>query len=62
MEGTGDFIGNKIGYKIRKVSRSSPQNSSEIVGNKIENIGINNEIPKERYIYLQQNDIRLLMI
>ena len=30
-ESTGDLIGNKIAYKISKVSRASPQNSSETV-------------------------------
>ena len=31
---TGDLIGNKIAYKITKVLRASPQNSSETVTNK----------------------------
>ena len=30
-EGTGDLFGNKIADKITKVSRSSPQSSSETV-------------------------------
>ena len=49
-EETGDLIGNKIADKITKVSRVSPQKSSEIVKNEAGNIGFDREIPKERYI------------
>ena len=47
-EGTGDLIGNKISEKITKVTRTSPQNSSEIVTNERDYIGFDREIPKER--------------
>ena len=47
-EATGDLIGNKITDKIRKVSRSSPQNSLEAIQSETENIGFDREIPKER--------------
>ena len=53
---TGNLIGNKIADKIIKVSRNSQQNNSEIVTN-----GHDKEIPKERYIYLQQKESKLLM-
>ena len=49
-EATGELIGNKVTYKIAEVSRNSPQNSLETVKNETENIGLNGEIPKERYI------------
>ena len=49
-EATGELIGNKVTYKIAKVSRNSPQNSLETVENETENIGLDGEIPKERYI------------
>ena len=42
-----NLIGNKIAAKIRKVVRTSPHKSSQIVTNEIENIGL---IPKETYI------------
>ena len=48
VEGTGDLIGNKISEKITKVTRTSPQNSSEIVTNERDYIGFDREIPKER--------------
>ena len=49
-EASGDLIGNKTADKITKVSRALPQNISEAVTNKAENIGLDREIPKERYI------------
>ena len=49
-EATGDLIGNKIADKITNVSRNLPQNSSETVIWETENIGLNREIPKKRYI------------
>ena len=42
-ETTGDLIVNKIANKIKKVSRSLPQNNSETITNKYDK-----EIPKER--------------
>ena len=51
MQKTGDTIidltGNKEVDKNIKGSRSSPQNSSETVASKTENIGFDREIPKE---------------
>ena len=44
-EATGDFTGNKIA-----ISKRSPQNSPETVTNEEENIGIDRDIPRERYI------------
>ena len=44
-EATGDLIDNQSVDKIAKVSRTSPQNSSETVKN-----DHNKEIPSERYI------------
>ena len=48
-EATDDLIGNRIADKITKVSRASPQNSSETVTNEVENIEHEREISKERY-------------
>ena len=42
------MIGNKIANKITKMSRNTPQNSSETVAKEAENI--DREISKERYI------------
>ena len=44
-EATGDLIDNQSVDEIAKVSRTSPQNSSETVKN-----DHNKEIPSERYI------------
>ena len=60
VEATGDLIDNKISDNITKVSRSSPQNSSEAVKRETENVGFDREIPKERY--LQKKDSKLLII
>ena len=49
-DATGDLIGNKIVDKVTKVSRTSPQNSSETVTNETENIRLDRDIPKERYM------------
>ena len=43
---TGDLICNKTAGRIRKVSKTSPQNSSETVKNEH-----NKKIPKEKYVY-----------
>ena len=56
-EATGDLIGNKIANRITKVSKSLPQNNSETITN-----GLDKKISKERYIYLQKKDRKLLMI
>lgn len=42
------MIGNKTADKITKVSKNSPQNSSEVAINELENI----EIAKEINIYI----------
>ena len=55
------MIGNKIVDKIIKVSKTSPQNGSETVTDKTENIGLVREIPNERYIS-PEKDSKLLMI
>ena len=39
------FIANKIVDKILKVSRTWPQNTSEVVTNETENIGLDRDIP-----------------
>ena len=44
------MIGNKIANKITKMSRNTPHNSSETVTKEAENIGLDREISKERYI------------
>ena len=49
-EATGDLIGNKIADKITKVSTTSPQNNSETATNEEENIELDGEIPRERYV------------
>ena len=54
-ETTGDFIGNKIADRVRKVSKNSKQNHSEKV-----TIEYDKETPKERYISLEK-DKKLLM-
>ena len=51
-ESTGDLIGNKIADGITKASKTLPQNSS--VTNKQENIGLDREIHRERYISPEQ--------
>ena len=56
---TDDLIGNKIGDRIIKVSQNSQQNNSEVVTNENDK-----ELPKERYISLEQrqkviDDLRL---
>ena len=54
---TDDLTRNlKITDKIIKVLRNSQQNNSETVPN-----GHDKEISKERYIYLQKKDRKLLM-
>ena len=57
---TGDLNGNKIADKVSKVSRTSPQNNSEVVTNELDK-----EIPKERYISPEErlkiiDDLRLI--
>ena len=50
VEPTGDLTGNRIVDKITKLSKTSPQNNLEKVTNEEENLGLDKEIPKERYI------------
>ena len=44
-EATGDLNGNKIAFKITKVSRNSQQNNLQTVTNENDT-----ELPKERYV------------
>ena len=55
-EATGDLIRNKVTDKIRRVSKTSPQNNSETN---------ENEILRERYIFPEErqkiiDDLRLI--
>ena len=52
---TGDFIGNKIAYRITKISKTLPQINSETIANEHDI-----EIPKERYITSEERQ-KLLM-
>ena len=57
------MLGNKTAHKITKISRSSPQSSSETVESEIKNTVFHREIPKERYISPEKrqpiiNDLR----
>ena len=59
-EAAGDFIVNKIAYKITKISKTSQQNNSETVKNEHDK-----EIPKERHISPEKrqkiiDDLRLI--
>ena len=49
-EATDDLIGNRSARKITKVSKASSQNNSKTVTTKQGNIGLDREIPRERYI------------
>ena len=44
------MISNKIEVKITKFLKISPPNNSETVTNREENIGLDREVPRERYI------------
>ena len=62
---TGDFIGNKSGVKITKVSKSLLYSNPETVTKEEENIGLDREISRERYIspknrHLVINNLRLI--
>ena len=64
-EASGDLIGNNIADKFTKVSRTLPQNSSDKVKSEAENIRLDTEIPKERYIFPERrqkiiDDLRLI--
>ena len=50
-KGTSDLMWNKIADKVTKVWKTLPQINSETVANEAENIWIDREIPKERYIF-----------
>ena len=45
------MIANKSADKTTKVWRTLPHNNSEKVTNEAEKIGLDREIPKERYIF-----------
>ena len=55
------MICNKIADKIIKVPRSLPRNSTATVESETKNTGFDREIRKERYIYLQKEDNKLLI-
>ena len=55
---TDDLIGNKSANRITEVSRSSPQNNSDITTNEHEKKNTQRNI----YIYLQKKDRKLLMM
>ena len=57
VEAAGDLIDNKIADRMMKVSKNSQQNNSETVTKEHDK-----EILKERNIYLQKKDRKLLMI
>ena len=53
-ETKGHLICKKVTNKITTVSKTSPQNSLETVANEAENIGLDREIPRERYTSSQK--------
>ena len=52
-EATGDLVGNTIANKMTSISKK--------LAREPHSNATSNEIPKERYIYLQQKDKKLLM-
>ena len=50
-EANGDLIDNKKADKIRKVSRSSLQNTSDIVEIETKNKELDKETPKNKFIF-----------
>ena len=48
---TGDLTGSNTANKFTKASKSSLQNSPDTVINEEENVGVDRDIPRERYIY-----------
>ena len=61
-DATDNLIGNKIANKIRKISSTSPQDSSRTVTNKQKIFELEGEISKRIYICLQKKYSELLMI
>ena len=64
-EATGGLIDNKIADRTTKATKTLPHNNSEIVTNEEENIVLDREIPRERYISPEKrqqiiNDLRLI--
>ena len=64
-EATVELNSNKIADKFTKVSKVLPQNNSKIVANIEKIIGLDREIPKERYVSPEKrqknfNDLRLI--
>ena len=57
VKATGDLIGNKIANRITNVSQNSQKNNSWAATNENDK-----EIPKERDIYLEEKDKKLLII
>ena len=56
-EPIGDLVSNEIADRIRKVSKTSQQSTLEIVTNEHDK-----EVSKQRYIYLQKKNRKLLII
>ena len=64
-EAAGDLTGNKVADKITKVLRISPQNKLETVTNAEENVGLDREIPRARFMSPENrqnfiDDLRLI--
>ena len=51
------MIGNKIANRIKKASKTTPQNNSERVESETENTQFDRKIPKERYVLLNDRKI-----
>ena len=56
-EATADLIGNNIANKIKKISRTSPQNTSEAVTNETKNIGLDREVSRKIHMSTEKTTI-----
>ena len=56
------MVCNEIADEIIKVSKRSPQSSSETAESETEKTGFDREKPKERYMSPEKKDSKLLMI
>ena len=61
-EEASDLVCNEIADEIIKVSKRSPQSSSETAESETEKTGFDREKPKERYMSPEKKDSKLLMI
>ena len=50
-QAAGDLTGNKVADKITEVSKTLPHSITETVTNEAESIGLDREMPKEKYIF-----------